>query len=153
MHQMQVAIGSDHAGNTLKHALIPFLQEQGIQVTDVGTDGTDNSDSYVPVTRDVCRLVLERGIPGIMICGSGQGEAIVANKVHGIRAGRCLSVEDARLAREHNDCNVVTLGGRMTDAATARQIVQTFLATDFSGGRHTARVQSIEADATVPFFQ
>lgn len=152
MHSTHVAIGSDHAGNTLKQALIPFLQDQGIRVTDVGTDGSDPADSYVPVTRDVCALVLQEGIPGVMICGSGQGEAIVANKIPGIRAGRCLSAEDARLARTDNDCNVVTLAGRMTDADTAKAIVDAFLGTDFAGGRHQARVESIEEGAKVPFF-
>ncbi len=149
----RVAIGSDHAGYALKEALAEHLRERGLEVQDLGTDAPEPPSDYPAIVRSVCGCVLRERIPGVVLGGSGQGEAIAANKVPGIRAGRCLTTEDARLARSHNDCNVLALGGRMTDAETAARILDAFLTTDFDGGRHTARVENIEPGAAVPFFE
>jgi ribose 5-phosphate isomerase B len=146
-----IALGADHAGYPLKEALKAYIAQKGINILDEGTHSTDPVN-YPPYIRKACEHVLKEGIPAVIFGGSGQGEAIAANKMPGIRAARCLSVEDAVLARSHNDANVLSLAGRMTDEATARQIVDAFLNTPFEGGRHTARVKDIEPGGKVPFF-
>ncbi len=142
---MRVVLATDHAGYTLKEVVKEHLVEKGIDVIDEGTFTEDPVD-YPPVIRRGCAVVLEQKCPGIIFGGSGNGEAIAANKVHGIRAARCCTVEDARLARAHNDANVLSLGGRLLDPDTACAMVDAFLNTSFEAGRHAARVKDLEPE-------
>lgn len=142
---MVIAIGADHAGFELKEALKRTLDERGVTWVDVGTTGSasvDYPDFAAQVASAVTRGQADRGI---LVCGSGVGMAIAANKVPGIRASVITDVEAAVLAREHNDLNVLTLGARRTSADDAERIVSAFLDTPFAGGRHTARVEKIAA--------
>lgn len=139
----RVVLATDHAGYKLKEAIKASLIEKGIDVVDEGVFSEDPVD-YPAVIRKGCAVVLELHIPGIIFGGSGIGESIAANKVHGIRAARCCSIEDAELSRKHNDANVMSLGGRMLDPETAKIMVKMFLETEFEGGRHSARVQDLE---------
>ncbi len=139
----RVVFGTDHAGYTLKEILKKHLLGQGIDVIDEGTFSEEPVD-YPAVIRKACAVVLEQGCPGIVLGGSGIGESIAANKVRGIRAARCCTLEDAKLSRQHNDANVISLGGRMLDPELAKKMVDTFLTTDFEGGRHVARIQDLE---------
>ena len=140
----RVALATDHAGFPLKEAVKAHLIAQGIDVLDAGTFSEEPVD-YPAIIRKGCAIVLEQQCPGIVFGGSGNGEAIAANKVKGIRAARCCSVEDAKLAREHNDANVMSLGGRMIKPALTLDMVDVFLTTDFEGGRHAARVADLES--------
>lgn len=142
---MKIAIGSDHAGYNYKTLLIRALQERGHEVKDFGTDSTESVDypTYIrPVAEAVARGEFERGI---VLGGSGNGEAIVANRVRGIRCALCWNVESARLAREHNDANMISLGERMMSEDTAIAILDTWLTTPFEGGRHERRIRAIDA--------
>ena len=139
----RVALGTDHAGFLLKEAIKEHLIQKKIDVIDVGTFSQQAID-YPAIMRKACAVVLEQACPGIIFGGSGIGEAIAANKVTGIRAARCCSLEDAKLCRQHNDANVMSLGGRMLDTELAKQMVDTFLTTDFEGGRHVKRVHDLE---------
>ena len=142
---MRVALGADHAGVALKDAIRRLLDSRGIAVTDAGTTGTesvDYPDYATTVGRAVARGDADRGI---LVCGTGIGMAIAANKVDGVRAAPVQDVETARLAREHNDANVLALGARLTNADTALAIVDTFLDTPFAGGRHQRRIEKIAA--------
>lgn len=139
----RVVLGTDHAGLRLKETIKAHLIERGVDVIDVGTFSEEPVD-YPPIMRKACAAVLEQQVPGIIFGGSGIGEAIAANKVRGIRAARCCSVEDSELSRRHNDANILSIGGRTVDGATAKSIVDAFLTTDFEGGRHAARVQDLE---------
>ncbi|MGH9555429.1 MAG: ribose 5-phosphate isomerase B [Terriglobales bacterium] len=142
---MKVAIGADHAGFELKERIRNLLADQGIEVVDEGThsaDSVDYPDYARKVAESVARSEAQRGI---LVCGSGIGMAMAANKVHGIRAAHVTSEQEARLSREHNDANVLTLGARFLDDSTAQRIVQTFLDTRFVGGRHQRRVEKIAA--------
>jgi len=141
---MKVAIGSDHAGYTYKEAIKLKLAEWGHEVADHGTSSTDPVDYPVfirPVAEAVARGEAERGI---VLGGSGNGEAIVANKVRGVRCALCWSADTARWAREHNDANVLSIGQRTIPEGLALEIVQIWLTTPFAGGRHTNRVRQIE---------
>jgi ribose 5-phosphate isomerase B len=140
---MRIAIGADHAGYPLKLAVAKHLADQGHEVIDHGTDSEESID-YPPICAAVGRSVTQ-GVAdlGIVVGGSGQGEQIAANKVHGVRAALCLNEFTARLAREHNDANVLSLGGRILAEAYALAIVDTFLTTSFDGGRHERRVAQI----------
>ena len=140
---LRVVLGTDHAGFDLKEAIKEHLIGQGIDVVDVGTMNQEPVD-YPPIMRTACAVVLEQSIPGIIFGGSGIGEAIAANKVPGIRAARCCTVEDAKLSRAHNNANVMSLGGRMVEPELAKKMVDVFLKTDFEGGRHTERVADLE---------
>lgn len=141
---MKIAIGSDHAGFRYKQAIIGHLIETGHDVTDFGTD-SEASVSYVTFIRPVAESVAAgKHERGIVLGGSGNGEAITANRTRGIRCGLCWNVESARLTRLHNDANVLSLGERMMDLETALAIVDTFLATEFEGGRHTERIRAID---------
>jgi ribose 5-phosphate isomerase B len=142
MHS-RVVLASDHAGFSLKEALKKYLLEQKIDTVDVGTMSEEPVD-YPPIMRKAAAAVLEYGCPGIIIGGSGNGEAIAANKVPGIRAAVCYSVEIAKLARAHNDANIMSLGARFTDISLAQEMVDVFLHTHFEGGRHTIRVQDLD---------
>ncbi len=139
----RVALATDHAGFKLKETIKQHLIDQGIDVIDEGTFSEEPVD-YPAIIRRGCAVVLEQRCPGIIFGGSGIGESIAANKVHGIRAARCCTPEDARLSRQHNDANVMSLAGRMLDPAFAVEMVDVFLATDFEGGRHVARVNDLE---------
>jgi ribose 5-phosphate isomerase B len=145
---MLVALGADHAGFELKEALKRVLDERGVGYVDAGTsDGT--AVDYPDFAAEVAGAVAAgRADRGILVCGSGVGMAIAANKVPGIRASVITDVDGAVLAREHNDLNVLTLGGRRTSPADAARIVAAFLDTPFAGGRHERRVRKIaELDA------
>jgi ribose 5-phosphate isomerase B len=140
---MRIAIGSDHAGYLLKEDVKRFLVEEGHEVVDVGTDSESPVD-YPPFCAAAAREVVAGNADrAILFGGSGQGEQIVANKVHGIRAALCHDLFTARLSREHNDANVLTMGGRIVASALAREIVRVWLATGFEGGRHARRVEQI----------
>ena len=142
---MRIGIASDHAGFDEKQLLVGYLQELGHEVVDRGPendDRVDYPDFAALVAHDVAEGAVDRGV---LVCGTGIGMAVAANKVHGIRAANVTSPEFAALAREHNDANIVTVSGRFVDDATNRAIVKTFLETEFAGGRHTGRVEKIMA--------
>ena len=141
---MRVAIGSDHAGFEYKEKIKAFLTSLGHEVRDFGTFSTEPVDYPLfirPTAQAVASGECDRGI---VLGGSGNGEAIVANKVHGIRCALCWSLETAKLAREHNDSNVLSLGQRMIPEDLALEIVKTWLTTTFEGGRHIRRIAEIE---------
>jgi len=148
---MRVAIGSDHAGFQLKGELCTLLDELRIEYRDFGTFDTqpvDYPDFIAPVARAVAKGDFERGI---VLGGSGTGEAIVANKVRGIRCVEAADPVTARLGREHNDANVLSLGARIVGTEVARACVRAFLDAEFSGGRHVPRIEKIsriEAEET-----
>jgi ribose 5-phosphate isomerase B len=142
---MRIALASDHAGFPLKDHLAASLAAAGHEVLDLGTDSAESVDypQYAePAARAVANGDAERGV---LVCGSGNGVAIVANKVTGIRAVNAHDADEAEMARRHNDANVVTLSGARLAPAQADAIVATFLATDFDGGRHARRVDQIAA--------
>jgi ribose 5-phosphate isomerase B len=140
---MRVAIGSDHAGFPLKCHLIGVLESDGHEVVDFGTDSEDSVD-YPPICAAVARAVVAgEAERGIVLGGSGQGEQIAANKVRGARAALCNDLYTARLSREHNDANVLSMGGRIVAPGLADEILRLWLATGFDGGRHERRVHQI----------
>jgi ribose 5-phosphate isomerase B len=142
---MRIVIGSDHAGFILKGAVIGHLQDGGHQVEDIGTFSEEPVD-YPPICADVARRVVRGdGDLGIVIGGSGQGEAIAANKVHGSRAALCHDEYTSRFARRHNDATVLSLGARVVATELALDIVDVFLTTPFDGGRHVARIAELAA--------
>lgn len=142
----RVAIGADHGGFELKAALIALLQGKGLEVADLGTHSPQPCD-YPQIAYKVASAVAQRRFDrGILVCKSGIGIAIVANKVPGIRAGACHDLFDAQRSRAHNNANVLVLGAEKLSAARAKRIVETWLATPFeSGGRHERRVKQIAA--------
>ncbi len=142
---MRIALGADHAGVALKANIKQLLDERGIPYEDFGTNTTesvDYPDYAAKVAHEVASGAFDRGI---LFCGSGLGMAIAANKIHGIRAVPVLDEESAKLGREHNDANVLSLGERLTAPDEARRIVNLFLDTPFAGGRHERRVKKIDA--------
>ncbi|MDD5040982.1 MAG: RpiB/LacA/LacB family sugar-phosphate isomerase [Candidatus Peribacteraceae bacterium] len=140
----RIVLAADHAGFTLKEAVKAHLTHQGIDVLDVGTFSEDPVD-YPAIIRKGCAAALEQKTFAIIFGGSGNGEAMAANKVRGIRAAVVYSDETAKLARAHNDANVMSLGGRLTAPKDALRFVDLFLRTDFEGGRHQKRVEDLEA--------
>lgn len=141
---MKLAIGSDHAGYQLKARLIQLLRDRGHLVTDMGTDSEEPVDYPLfirPVAEAVARGEVERGI---VLGGSGNGEAIVANRVPGVRCTLCWSVESARLGRAHNDSNVLSMGARLVPDELVEPILDAWLTTPFDGGRHLRRIQEID---------
>ena len=145
MKNMRVAIGCDHAAVALKDALVAELGKAGLAVLDQGTFSGDSVD-YPDFAAKVARLVSGgQADRGIVLCGSGIGVSIAANKIPGVRASLCHDVTTARLARQHNDANVLCLGARTTGPVVASDIVHTWLGTAFEGGRHAGRVAKIEA--------
>src|SRR5712671_7532724 len=141
---MKIAIASDHAGFDYKEQIKPLLQKLGHEVRDFGTHSPEPVDYPLfirPTAEAVARGETERGI---VLGGSGNGEAIVANKVRGIRCALCWNLESARLSRAHNDANVLSLGQRMMTLEMALDIVKLWLVTPFEGGRHEARIRQIE---------
>ena len=142
---MKIAIGSDHRGFPLKERLKPFLAEAGHEVIDAGCSSTETADypDYAfAVGEMVARGAADRGI---LACGTGIGMSIAANKVKGVRAALCRTVDDARMTRMHNDSNVLTLGERSLDDAALRELVTVWLTTPFEGGRHARRRDKIIA--------
>ncbi|HEV8473740.1 MAG TPA: ribose 5-phosphate isomerase B [Methylomirabilota bacterium] len=138
-----IAIGADHAGFALKQELKAWLTARGHQVLDHGTHSTDSVD-YPDYAASVASAVRDGGAQrGVLVCGSGIGMAIAANKVAGVRAAVAGDAETARLSREHNDTNVLALGARLTAPARATEVVQTWLETAFEGGRHARRVDKL----------
>ena len=152
---MRVYLGSDHAGFELKQRIVEFLRERGDEPLDCGPLHYDAQDDYPPfILATATAVVRDPGSFGIVLGGSGNGEAIAANKVHGIRAALAWSEDTARLAREHNDANVLSLGARMHDEATALHFVGIFLDTPFSEDpRHVRRIAMLsdyESSGDVP---
>ncbi len=140
-----IIIGADHAGFPLKEKLKGFLAERGLDVIDAGTyngDPVDYPDFGCRVAESVSSGSVRRGI---LVCGSGVGMSITANRFPGVRGALCLDADTARLSRMHNDSNVLILAGRKTDIETAAGIVKTWLETDFEGGRHQTRLDKIKA--------
>jgi ribose 5-phosphate isomerase B len=142
---MKIGIGSDHAGFEYKERIKQLLRELGHEVRDFGTDSpqepVDYPDFIRPVAQAVARGEFERGI---VLGGSGNGEAIVANRIRGVRCTLCWNLESARLGREHNDGNVLSLGQRMLSPDLALEIVKVWLTTPFAGGRHERRIREID---------
>lgn len=141
---MKIGLGSDHAGYTYKEAIREFLTQTGHQVEDFGTDSTEAVDYPLfcrPVAEAVARGECDRGI---VLGGSGNGEAMTANRVRGVRCALCWNQESARLAREHNDANMISLGQRMMSLREALDIVRIWLETPFEGGRHVRRIALID---------
>lgn len=140
---MQIAIGSDHAGYRLKEHLKEVLKADGHTVEDLGTHSEEPVD-YPPICAGVARSVADgRAERGIVLGGSGQGEQISANKVRGVRAALCNDLYTARMSREHNDANVLAMGGRIVADGLADEILRLWLATEFAGGRHERRIEQI----------
>lgn len=140
---MRVAIGADHAGFLLKEDLKRYLQELGHEVEDHGTESGEEAD-YPPICAAVARSVRDgRADRGVVLGGSGQGEQIAANKVHGARAALCNDLFTAFLSRSHNDANVLAIGARIVASTLAREILKTWLATPFEGERHKKRIHQI----------
>lgn len=140
---MRISIGNDHAGPEYKKAIVAFLEEKGHEIINHGTDNSDSvdyPDFAHPVAEDV-----ENGEVnfGIIICGSGNGIAMSANKHQGIRAAVCWTKEISALARQHNNANIISIPARFTSVHQAVEMVDTFLTTEFEGGRHAARVNKI----------
>ncbi|MBS5334832.1 MAG: ribose 5-phosphate isomerase B [Anaerovoracaceae bacterium] len=141
---MVIAVASDHGGYKLKSDVIEHLIERGFSVMDLGTDSEESVD--YPVYGVSCGEAVVSGAAdaGIVICGTGIGISIAANKVRGVRCGLCTSVEMAHLTKQHNNANVLALGGRTTDKELAIKIVDEWLNTDFEGGRHQRRVDMLD---------
>lgn len=141
---MKIGIGSDHAGFRYKEEIRRYLAERGHEVRDFGTDSEESVDYPVfirPVAEAVAGGEVERGI---VLGGSGNGEAIAANRVRGVRCALCWNAESARLGRQHNDANMISLGQRMMPLETALEIVGIWLETPFEGGRHVRRIQLLD---------
>jgi ribose 5-phosphate isomerase B len=143
---MKITIGCDHGAVALKDEVKNVLAEfKDIEVSDVGTFGTDSVD-YPDIAEKVCADVVSgKADRGIVLCGTGLGISIAANKIHGIRAALCGDVYSARMSREHNNANVLALGGRVTGFGPAGEIVRVWIETEFAGGRHARRVDKIMA--------
>lgn len=140
---MRVAIGSDHAGHLLKKKIKTLMQDLGLETLDLGTDGeasVDYPDYGIKVAEAVSGGSIDKGI---LICGTGIGMSIVANKYPGVRAALCHDSFTARVSREHNDANVLVLGGRVLDYENALDMVKVWFSTEFEGGRHNGRLQKI----------
>ncbi|MCI7505202.1 MAG: ribose 5-phosphate isomerase B [Coriobacteriaceae bacterium] len=140
---MKISIGSDHAGFEQKELLKAYLEELGHEVVDRGCyseERVDYPDHAVPVAEDVAQGDSERGV---LVCGTGIGMALAADKVAGIRAANIINPQFAQLCREHNDCNVITLSGRFVEFEENKRILDAFLTTEFGGGRHAGRVCKI----------
>lgn len=141
---MKIAVASDHGGFALKETVREHLAGRGFEVVDLGTYSEESVD--YPVYGRLCGQTVASGEAdlGIVVCGTGIGISIAANKVHGIRCGLCTSVEMARLTKQHNNANILALGGRTTEPKLALEIVDTWLDTSFEGGRHQRRVDMLD---------
>ena len=142
---MKIAIGSDHAGFRYKEAIKQFLTNLGHEVIDKGTFAETPSVDYPLFIRPVAEAVAAGEVErGVVLGGSGNGEAMAANRVRGVRAGLCWNEDSARLCRQHNNANVISLGERMMSEETALKLVQIWLDTPFEGGRHLTRIQELD---------
>ena len=141
---MKIAIASDHGGYGLKQKVLDHVSARGFEVIDLGTNSGESVD--YPVYGQLCGETVASGKAdlGIVICGTGIGISIAANKVHGIRCGLCTSVEMAHLTKQHNNANILALGGRTTSENLAIDIVDEWLDTEFEGGRHKRRVDMLD---------
>jgi ribose 5-phosphate isomerase B len=140
----RIALGSDHAGFKLKESIKTVLQNKGIEAVDMGTNGTESVD-YPDFAEKVARVVSQGSIPeGILICGTGIGMSITANKFPNVRAAVAPTVQMAKMSRAHNDSNILCLGERVVDEPTAKEIVTAWLDEPFEGGRHERRVNKIK---------
>jgi ribose 5-phosphate isomerase B len=143
---MKISLGSDHAGFKLKEKVKALLGELEHEVKDFGTFAAEPAVDYPLFIRPAAEAVARRECDrGIVFGGSGNGEAMAANKVHGVRCALCWSLESARLSRQHNDANVLSLGERLIDQSLALEIVRRWLTTNFEGGRHEPRVAMLNA--------
>lgn len=141
---MQVYIGSDHAGYAMKEVVQKHLKAEGHEVVDLGVFDEVNKVDYPDIAREVAEKVVEnKDSRGVLICGTGIGISMAANKLDGIRAANVQDVTGARYARQHNNANIVAFGQRLVGNQVAKDIVDTFLATEFEGGRHERRVSKI----------
>lgn len=140
---MKIAMACDHGGLELKESIKKYVEEQGIEVVDLGTNTTDSVD--YPAYGKACgeAVVSGKADRGIVCCGTGIGISIAANKVKGVRCALCTDVKMAEMTRKHNDANVLAMGGRTTDFETAKDITQTWLDTEFEGGRHQRRIDML----------
>jgi ribose 5-phosphate isomerase B len=143
MDEKKIAIGSDHAGFELKEQIKKSLESEGYAITDFGTNSSDSVDYPLIAKALATSVATKNPNKGILICGTGIGMSIAANKVKGIIAANCFDAETARLARLHNNSNILTLGGRILNFDAAKEIVKIWLETDFEGGRHQRRIQEI----------
>jgi ribose 5-phosphate isomerase B len=143
--QPKIAVGSDHAGFLMKERLREYLRARGYDVEDCGTYSQRAAD-YADFARKVAARVARREVEwGVLVCGTGLGMAMAANKIPGVRAATCNDTLLARFAREHNNANILALGSRMLDESAARKILDTWVATRFAGGRHKQRVEKVNA--------
>lgn len=141
---MKIVLGADHAGYNLKEELKSILQQEGAEFLDVGTLNGEESVDYPDYAEAVARKVASGGFDrGVIVCGTGIGVAIAANKVKGIRAANCDNPVSARFSREHNDANVLTMGSRIIGSEVAKEILCVWLKAQFEGGRHAGRVDKI----------
>ncbi len=137
-----IFIGSDHGGYDMKESIKLFLKESGIEFEDLGSYSQESCD-YPDIAKKVALSVKEHSSMGILICGSGIGMSIAANKIDGIRCALCHDAYSAEYARRHNDANIIAFGGRTTGLEIAKQMVHIFLSTEFDGGRHQRRINKI----------
>jgi ribose 5-phosphate isomerase B len=140
---MKIAIGSDHAAFDMKEMVKHLLQSLKIEVIDCGTHSADRTD-YPIYAIKVSQVVVQQNITGILLCGSGIGVSIVANRFKGIRAALCRAPYDAEMARKHNNANVLCLGARVTTEEEAKKIIESWLSNSFEGGRHADRLKIFE---------
>lgn len=141
---MKISIGNDHAGTDYKFKIVEYLESEGIKVTNYGTDSiesTDYPDFIHPVAEDIAQ---DKSDLGIIICGSGNGANMTANKHKGVRSALCWTKEIVSLAREHNNANILSIPARFTSLPQALDMVKTFINTEFEGGRHERRVEKID---------
>lgn len=140
---MKIVVGSDHGGLRLKEEVICWLEKEGIDFVDIGTNSTDSVD-YPDISAKAAKEITEgRCDKGVLLCGTGIGIGIAANKIHGIRAALCHDVYSAQKSREHNDANILTMGERVIGAGHAILVLSEWLKADFEGGRHQRRVEKI----------
>ena len=142
---MKIAIGNDHGGVELKQHLVGYLKQKGFEVVNFGSDVTESTDYPIYAERVSKAVVSGECEKGILICGTGIGISISANKIHGVRCALCSEPVSAQLARQHNDANIVAMGARTIGPVMAEGIVDVFLNTEFQGGRHQRRVDKIMA--------
>lgn len=141
--RMKIALGADHAGFALKEKVREYLRSKGLEVEDFGTGNTKRVDYPDFAEKVAAEVSAKRADYGVLVCGTGIGMMMAANKVPGIRAANANNTVSARMAREHNNANVLTLGGRLIDESQMRKIIDTWLLTAFAGGHHELRVQKI----------
>ena len=140
---MRIAIGNDHGGVDMKNHVVSWLEKNGYEVVNFGTDTTESTDYPIYAERVAKAVVSGECDRGVLICGTGIGISISANKIHGVRCALCSEPVSAQLARQHNDANIVAMGARTIGPVMAEEIVNTFLTTGFEGGRHAIRVGKI----------